>query len=170
MAKPSDKRHGGVMAENPGCWYNVEGCLRGIAMADLTLTLTLPEPVYRVLSERAARRGRTVETEAAEYLGTAPPPDAHEDGVPDLDALLAPFRPLPEEELLRLLGSSLSKDEQERVAALNRKAAATGLSAEERVEQDRLVALYEQKVLLRGQAMATLRERGYPLADLLAKP
>jgi plasmid stability protein len=137
-------------------------------MAENTLTVTLTEPVLKNLRARAEHSNRTVEAEAAEWLAQAPP--VSEEGPRDLDALLAPFRSKTDEELRALLRSSLTAQEQQRVADLNSKAAATGLTEQEREEQDRLVALFDEKLLLRAQALGVLRERGYSLAELIGAP
>jgi plasmid stability protein len=137
-------------------------------MAEHTLTLTLPEPVLKTLRARAEHSNRTVEAEAAEWLAQAPA--VPEEGPRDLDALLAPFRAKTDEELRALLCSSLTAQEQQRVADLNARAAATGLTEQEREEQGRLVALFDEKLLLRAQALGVLRERGYSLAELIGAP
>lgn len=137
-------------------------------MAEHTLTLTVPEPVWRTLRARAEHRKRTVEAEAAEWLAQAPPvPD---EGPKNLEALLAPFRSKTDDELRALLQSALTPPEQQRVAELNSKAAATGLSEQEREEQGRLVALFDEKLLLRAQALGVLRERGYSVDELIGAP
>lgn len=57
-------------------------------------------------------------------------------------------------------------EQRRRLEALHDKQQRQGLTAEERVEEQALSALYDETILLRAQAAALLRQRGYDLADL----
>ncbi len=138
-------------------------------MADQTLTLTLPESVYKTLSDRAARRNRTVESEAAEYLGTAPPeagPFA-EDLTGEIESILAGMIGLTDEELRRVLADSTSQAGQDRLADLSWEASRRPLSGEELAERRRLATESDRKMLIRAQALAILRQRGEDVTGLL---
>lgn len=137
-------------------------------MSELTLTLSLPESLYRQLKTRATRSKRSVEEETVDILAAAVP--AAEELPADLAEALTPLSVLDDESLWRAARSALAAQAVEEMEALHRKRGTEGLTAAEAEALAGLVAAYERAMLVRAQAAALLRRRGHDVSGLLGSP
>ena len=143
---------------------------KGIAamQAIHTLTVQLPEPLYREVQARARRLHRSVEGEVVALLTTA---------LPTLDNLpgalvdeMAQLVFLSDRDLWRAARNKLTSEENEHMQELLSKRQRIGLTRQEEEEVDGLLLRYERSMLLRAQSMALLKERGHDVSDLLPAP
>lgn len=136
--------------------------------ATQTVTVQLPDGLYRQVQDRASRLHRSVEGEVVALLTAA---------LPTLDDLPAPLVDemaqlvfLSDAELWRAARNELATEENERMQALLYKRQRAGLSRREEEEADELLRRYDRSMLLRAQAMALLKERGHDVSELLPTP
>jgi len=136
--------------------------------ATQTITVQLPDGLYRQVQSRASRLRRSVEGEVVALLAAA---------LPTLDDLPAPLVDemaqlvfLSDAELWRAARNELTAEENERMQELLYKRQRAGLSGREEEEADELLLRYDRSMLLRAQSMALLKERGHDVADLLPTP
>lgn len=130
-------------------------------MADTTISVQLPEPLYRRLEGAATATQRTVDEVLATTIAASLPPfpDLPETLANELaemiwfsdDALRAATRPI------------FTPEQQKRLAELNNLEDERPLTEAEQTERAELLAGYERSVLRRAQAFAVLARRGYPL-------
>ena len=162
-------------------------------MAANPVTVMLPEPLLKEIRGRARRAKRTVEAEVVELLneaicagGTAltngtpaekapadpadrgkEPPD---DGLPpDIVKALAEIERLDDRALRKAARPGMTPRQAERLAVLNRKAQAEGLSDAEERERVKLLHVYEKAVVVRAKALAELHKRGVDVSELIAQ-
>ena len=136
--------------------------------ATQTVTVQLPDGLYRQVQDRASRLHRSVEGEVVALLTAA---------LPTLDDLPAPLVDemaqlvfLSDAELWRAARNELAAEENERMQELLHKRQRAGLSRREEEEADELLRRYDRSMLLRAQAMALLKERGHDVSELLPTP
>ncbi len=134
-------------------------------MATTLLTLDVPEPLHRLLSERAARSRRSVEEETLDLLGSAVPDGAALQ--PDLAAAVEPFPLLDDESLWRAARSRLAVEAAEQLEGLNVKRQRGGLPAEDELARAALIRQYERAMLIRAEAAAELHRRGHDVSGLV---
>ncbi len=137
-------------------------------MTTQTLTLEVGEPLYRRLQERAMRSQRTVEAEALdlvarEVLGL-------EDLEPDLAAAVAQLHFLDGAVLWQAARMRMEPADAERLEALHLKRQRDGLNPDEADDARGLTGTYERIMLIRAEAAALLKERGYGVAALRSDP
>jgi plasmid stability protein len=137
-------------------------------MSSQPLTLNIPDPLYRLLRERAERSNRSVEAETVELLATAVP--AAETLPADLAGVISPLALLSDEELWQAARSRLAPELAGEMEDLHRKRQQEGLSEAEAQTLARLVRQYERAMLVRAQAAALLRQRGQDVSELLRQP
>jgi hypothetical protein len=155
------------------------------------LTVTLPEPLLKQIRGRARRSKRSVEAEVVRLLseavsaghpgsanGSAAPPardrpavaPAEDEAVPaDNAEAVARVRALNDRALRKAVTPLMTKRQADRLAGLNRKAQAEGLSDAEEAERDQLLHVYDKSVLVRGAALAELHKRGVDISGLVAR-
>jgi len=75
---------------------------------------------------------------------------------------------LDDEDLWRAAQLQVLPEENTRIQFLTLKRPAEGLSHEEQAEVEQLLQRYDHVMLVRAQAMALLRERGFDLSNLLS--
>ena len=157
------------------------------------LTVTLPEPLLKQIRGRARRSKRTVEAEVIQLLSDAVaagdrvsangapatkpggkpgrPVAADSDDValpPDIAKVVAVIPSLDDQALRARMKPLITPKQAERLAELNYKAQAKGLTAAERAEQERLLHVYEKAMVVRAAVMAELHRRGVDVAKLIA--
>ena len=139
--------------------------MRGDAVADQTVTVTLPEATLSRFRHRAQLARRSVEDEVRLALeATLVEPDRPlDDLAPALDALDR----LDTDQLWALVCSRAAGDEATVLAALNDKRQAQGLTAAEAALARELSGRYDRAVLLRAKALALLRQRGEDVSPLV---
>ncbi len=135
-------------------------------MPNQAVTLHLPEPIYRQLSQRAAQTHRTIEAETLALLATAlPEPDELPAGLTEtLDAMAV----LDESALWTAARSRMDPAAADTLQKLNLKRQREGLTDGESQEAASLLREYERVMLIRAQAAALLKQRGHDVSSLLA--
>ncbi len=137
-------------------------------MSNQTITLTLPEPLYRELQQRAAQTRRTIEDETLEVLTGAVPVA---DKLPtDLAAALAPLSLLDDEALWQAARTRPAAEAAAELEDLHQKRQREGLSEAEAQQLASLLRGYERAMLIRAQAVALLKQRGQDVSSLLMAP
>ena len=131
-----------------------------------SVTLNVPSALYDRLERRAAQTHRTVEDVLLDVLATAVP--LADDLPPDLAEALSPLALLDEAALWRAARSHLSAEAAAELEALHLKRQREGLTDIETQTLARLVRQYERAMLVRAQAAALLKQRGYDVAELIA--
>lgn len=137
-------------------------------MAHQTLTLNIPDDLYKRLKERAAITRRSIEEELLILAGTA----LIEDEIPsDIQEAVAALTRLNDEALWQAARSSkLASEQSEEIEDLHFKRQREGLTA---TEKDRLADLmhqYDKALLVRAHAVGLLHDRGYDVSALLEEP
>lgn len=136
-------------------------------MAEHSVTVTLSEPIYNILRERAEKRQHSIEDELREAMAVVLQDNARlADEVEDSRAKLTAMN---DETLWRAARTTLPKTSLKRLERLNRKQQREGLTASEREERDALAQRYERVVLVRSQAAAVLKQRGHDVSGLLSE-
>ena len=130
------------------------------------VTLHLPSPLYARLKERAEQTHRSVEAEVLEVVAAAVP--VADDLPADLAQVISPLALLDDEALWRAARSPLPAEAGAQMEQLHLKRQRQGLTGSEAEALAGLVRHYEQAMLVRAQAAALLKERGYDVAELLA--
>lgn len=131
-----------------------------------SVTLNLPRALYDRLERRAAQTQRTVEDVLLDVLATAVP---LADELPsDLAEALSPLTLLDDAALWRAARSHLPTEVAAELEALHLKRQREGLTDTETQTLARLVRQYERAMLVRAQAAALLKQRGYDVAELIA--
>lgn len=132
---------------------------------DKTITVTLPGPLFEALQARAARAHRGIDEEIVEALEEAIPADEQLPAVLQLElADLANRDDAALWQAARRLFPGASAGELE---ALHFKRQQASLTAEETRRAAELLDAYDQYVLLRSEAAALLKQRGYDISVLL---
>ncbi|MFN8458651.1 MAG: hypothetical protein U0401_29025 [Anaerolineae bacterium] len=138
-----------------------------LLMSVNTVTVTIPERLYRRLASVAASTNRAVSevliasAEAAltiESADTSLPPEMADE--------LTAMRLFSDEALWSAMEPILSAPQQARLTQLTREQSVRSLTGAEQDELNSLLAEYDYSVLRRAQAMALLSLRGHKLPDL----
>ncbi len=132
-------------------------------MAVYPVTINLPEQVYLQIKHAALTVRRPVDDVVTEaVVAAAPVMDAP---ATSLRVELAHMAYLNDAALWQAARSTLSSEQRQQLQALHDKQQSTGLTPEERVEEQALVKLYRETLLVRAQAVALLQRRGYEVTD-----
>ncbi len=130
-----------------------------------SITIRIPDRLFRRLSHRAEQTRRTVEDELL---------DAAVSGLPLNDELPAGFEDellqlavLGDEALLRVAASRLAPTQASKLEDLHRQAQLRSPSAAEHKLAIELTRQYERAMLLRAYAVRLLAERGVDVSSLL---
>ncbi|MBW3540068.1 MAG: hypothetical protein KY476_07355 [Planctomycetes bacterium] len=130
-----------------------------------SVTLTLPEPLYQRLRERAEQAHRSLEEETLEALATAIPVDGALP--PELSKLMESLNSLDDSAVWDAARRRLPADIGHELESLHLKGQSEGLNEAECAELARLVGLYEQQMLVRAQAVVLLKQRGHDVSELI---
>ena len=133
-------------------------------MALQTVTVHLPEMLYRQVARRAQQMRRSVEDELVEVVSTAMPTmeALPSDIVDDLEQLTY----LTDAEMWEAARTTLPRQNSERMQALVLKRQGVRLTAIEERELKRLTHLADRAMLVRAQAAVLLKERGHNIESL----
>ena len=131
-----------------------------------SVTLNVPSALYDRLERRAAQTHRTVEDVLLDASATAVP--LADDLPPDLAEALSPLALLDDAALWRAARSHLSAEAAAELEALHLKRQREDLTDIETQTLARLVRQYERAMLVRAQAAALLKQRGYDVAEFIA--
>ncbi len=134
-------------------------------MPTQALTVNLPDNLYRQVAQRAERMHSSLEDEliavvAAALSTTSDVP------VETLDAM-AQLVYLNDQELWAAARMVVAPVDNERMQSLLFKRQTDGLTSSEQDEAERLLQRAEHVMLVRAQAMALLRARGYDVSHLI---
>jgi hypothetical protein len=128
-----------------------------------SVTIDLPEKLYQQLAILAKERNRSVNELLLDALSTAAA--AADDLPPEVRLSMARMTLMSDAELLRAAKTTLLPEQHERLEALHFKAQSEGLTPEERQEEQALLALYQDALLVRGQAAVLLAQRGHDVSN-----
>lgn len=128
-------------------------------MALQTVTVHLPQSLYRQIEQRANQMRRSVEDELVEVVSATLP--TLDDLPTDLAGELAQLALLNDAELKQAARTTLSAGETDRMQNLLQKQQREGLTSQEAEEAKRLAQLYDRTILIRAQAAALLKKRGH---------
>ena len=134
-------------------------------MSSQPLTISLPEPLYERLRERAEQTQRSVEEETLEALATAVPVNGTLPS--EISAALEALDQLDDTLLWDTARSRLPASVSAELESLHMQERRVGLSTEESQRLARLVRQYEQHMLVRARAAVLLRQRGHDISGLL---
>lgn len=138
-------------------------------MADQTLTLNLPEPLYELLKQRAAYSHRSLEDELLEVVAGALP--AGKDLPDELVETVNSLKLMDDQALWKAAHHSrLSKSQVAKMEQLHFKRQTEDLSKAEKEHLADLVHQYERMILIRAEATGLLMERGYDVSSLRTSP
>jgi hypothetical protein len=129
-----------------------------------TVTLRLPDLIYRQIERRAQRMRRSVEDELVVVVSSALP--TLDDLPADIADELAQLAYLTDAELWQAARTTLPLRDSERMQALLLKRQREGLSAAEEREAKRLAHRADRTMLVRAQAAVLLKERGHDISSL----
>ena len=137
-------------------------------MAVRTVTIELPDDLYDRLHRRAVEAHRSLAAEVVQVLEAAVP--SEDDHVPSewVDEL-ARMNVLDNTALRRAARAGLAARDVRRLESLHFKLQAEGLTEAEEQEEQSLVRAYQRAMLLRGQALALLKQRGQDISPLLTR-
>ena len=131
------------------------------------ITLDLPRLLYERLKSRANQTHRTVEDELIQVVATAVPVG---DELPaDLDEAISPLSLLDDDALWRAARTHLPTKAAAQMENLHLKRQREGLTETETQILASLVQQYERTMLVRAQAAALLKQRGYDVSVLLSQ-
>jgi hypothetical protein len=115
--------------------------------------------LYRAFKEKMRQQGQA--RSAVSLI------DMDEELPPELEEAIASLPLLDDESLWRAAQSRVPDDAVAGLEYLNRKRQAEGLSRSEKEQQAALVRQHERTLLIRAEAAALLRERGYDVSCLI---
>ncbi|MGI8916948.1 MAG: hypothetical protein ACR2JY_24780 [Chloroflexota bacterium] len=130
-----------------------------------SLTVTIPEPVYEQLQQRARQAQRSVEDEAGLTLAATLP--TWDDIPTDLATTLVSLPALDDDALWRLARSRVRDEDAARLMDLGDRRQRGELRAEELREAEELVQRHDRVLVTRAEAAALLKQRGYDVTVLL---
>jgi plasmid stability protein len=158
-------------------------------MSKQTLTVPVPDRLLTRIRDRARKANRTVEAEVVDLLTVAlsgnngvtgkggkagrggnangDVSDDEDELPPDIAEAIAGMDQLDEASLRRAALAVLTPKQSKRLAVLNRKNQAEGLTRAERHEQRDLLHLYERALVVRATALGELHKRGLDISDLI---
>ena len=132
-------------------------------MSVQAITLHLPATTYKLTKRDSEQRQRPVNdvlsdaiTAVAPVIYTAPQ---------SLRSALAQIAHLNDAALWQMARTTMHPEQAARLEALHHKQQRTGLTADERAEEDVLLTLYRETILIRAQAAVLLQQRGYDVSD-----
>ena len=136
-----------------------------MALAQHTISVTLPERLFRKLQYTAERTARPIEELVVAKVDIK---QAEDEGLPEeLANEVFAMQFLPDSELQQLALSKVTDTQYQRQAELNEIWNERDLSAAEQAELNELVAAYDKAVLIRTAAISQLQERGHQIDEYL---
>lgn len=135
-------------------------------MISQAVTLHLPGSLYERLKRRAEQADRTIEAELLDVVTTAVPA---EDLLPTyLEEAVSPLATLDDAALWQAARRHLPKKTTAQIERLHLKRQREGLTSTETESLANYMRQYERTMLVRAQAAALLKQRGYDVSELLA--
>lgn len=133
-------------------------------MSIQVVTLNLPETTYEQIRRAAERIQRPIHDVMVEAVSAVAP--VVDTATEKLRSVLAQMAFLNDAALWQAARATMTVKQRERLEALHDKQQRQGLTNEERVEEQALLALYDETILVRAQAAVLLKQRGYDVSDL----
>jgi len=130
-------------------------------MTSQTVTLQLPERLYRRAHRVAKTSQQSLEETLIRVLDTALPP--MEADLAELQREMQVMAKADDETLLRTAGQMMPAEDQRRMHELLDIQSVRPLTPEERDELSELISEYSRLTLLKAKAYALLAQRGHPL-------
>ncbi len=127
------------------------------------VTIPLPEEIYEQLRRVAASQSRPVDDLLVEAVIAAAP--AVGTATAALRSALAQMTYLNDAVLWQAARATMPTDQRVRLADLHAEQQRRPLTADEQTEEQGLLDLYRGTVLVRAQAAAILKRRGYDVSD-----
>ena len=131
------------------------------------VTLQLPNALYHHLKRRAEQARRSVEDELVEVVATAVL--VGDELSADLGEATSPLSLLGDNDLWRAARSHLPAEASAQLESLHLKRQSEVLTESEKQTLASLVRQYERAMLVRAQAAALLKQRGYDVSVLVAE-
>jgi len=128
-----------------------------------TVTLHLPEPLYRRIQRTAQIMRQPIEDFLLDAVTTALP--LLDDLPPELVNDMTTLMTLNDAALWRSARQTMSQSHQERMEFLMHTREQGALSHKEQRELDKLLHEYERIVTIRAQAAVLLQQRGYDVSE-----
>jgi plasmid stability protein len=137
-------------------------------MAEQTITLTLPDDLYRRFQEHAALKQRSLEEEVLSLATSA----LAEDQLPrDIQQAIADLTQLDDASLWQTARTShLTQEQSEAIEELLFKQQREGLAAEEKAQLEQLRHEHDKALLVRARAIGLLQDRGQDVKPLFEQP
>lgn len=132
------------------------------------ITISLPDILYRKLKARAEQTQRSIEAEAIDALTASLP--GIDDLPSDIETSLAQLALLDDEALWRAARTTFAIDAAQQLEDIQLKRQREGLTESETQTAAGLLQKYERAMLVRAQATALLKQRGYDVSVLLQAP
>ena len=141
-------------------------------MTTETLTIEVPEPLYRRLERLAALSGRPLASLITQTLSASIPPLPDDLPSPARDALMS-LEALSDDELWQIVRSGIPEAEYEQFIELRAKRRAGTLGPDEQATLERLTQEADLRTLRKAYAAVLLKWRGHhlpTLTELSAQP
>ena len=137
-------------------------------MAEQTITLTLPDDLYRRFQEHAALKQHSLEEEVLSLATSA----LAEDQLPgDMQQAVADLGKLDEAALWKTARNShLTQEQWETLEELLFKQQREGLTAGEKAQLEQLRHEHDKALLVRARAIGLLQDRGQDVRPLFEQP
>jgi hypothetical protein len=130
-------------------------------LTSTTMTVELPVIAFQQLEMVAHQQRRSVREVVQDLILRSLP------GLPqDVKDELATFASLSDDVLWLLARSTLTEEQRQELADLNRKAQRCSLTDEEKAHQQELIDSYNRVLVRRAEAARLLKSRGYDLSNL----
>ena len=128
------------------------------------VTLTLPEAVYRQIKRAAEKAHRPLDELLVEAVSAVAP--VVDMASQQTRSAFAQMSYLNDAALWQCARATMSVEQRERLESLLQEQQRRPLTAEERMEEQALLKLYQETLLVRAQAAVLLKQRGYSITDL----
>ncbi len=130
-----------------------------------SVTLNLPDELYDRAKYRAEQTQRSIEAELLEVVASALPAKHRLSN--ELEETLAALHVLDDAALQRAAKSHLPKKAVAKLESLHLKRQREGLTEAENQTRIELLRQYDHYMLVRAQASALLKQRGYDITKLV---
>ena len=129
-----------------------------------TITVRLPDILYRRVEDRAQRMRRSIEEELVDVVSAALP--TTDDLSPDIVDDLAQMAFMTDAELWQAAQTELPLQDSAKMQALMFKRQREGLTTAEEREAKRLAHRADRTMLVRSRAAVLLQDRGHDISSL----
>lgn len=133
-----------------------------------TITLTVPDAIYRRAQETANASSLSVEDIFAQSVSRLLPP-LKDDLPPSLRADLAVLSLKSDEQLQRIVADEVAQQAQQRLGTLASEQKVRALTEDEQTELEQLLATSYRFMLVKAEAIRLLGLRGYELFPFVAQ-